>query len=136
VLQLSCRYLRQACVGLLSPKLLRSVSQGGILLAIEPLADPADLCLRVLLQCFNGLGVGNWSLPSTFTTAPSVPAQPDPPQLLESTPVSTAAGVCLWGSIQQALYFTRQQHRLYGCCKGADAGASVCHGGEYRVCQP
>jgi len=37
------------------------------------------------VQSFNALGHGPWSLPSTFTTQPSVPAQPDPPvQVAES----------------------------------------------------
>jgi hypothetical protein len=40
------------------------------------------------LQCFNPLGVGNWSLSSTFTTAPSVPAPPAAPQQVQSAPVS------------------------------------------------
>jgi hypothetical protein len=71
------------------------------------------MCCCLCVQCFNPLGVGNWSLPSTFTTAPSVPSQPEPPQLVQCTavsisaapallPVSQGAGLLCAGWLQQA----------------------------------
>jgi hypothetical protein len=51
----------------------------------------------LVLQSFNVLGCGPWSLPSTFTTQASVPAQPDPPVQVASSKVrSNSSSWCSW----------------------------------------
>jgi hypothetical protein len=70
------------------------------------------MCCCLCVQCFNPLGVGNWSLPSTFTTAPSVPSQPDPPQLVQCTAVSNSAAPALLPVAQGAGFCCAQTFLL------------------------
>lgn len=80
-------------------------------------------CLPSCMQCFNVLGVGNWSLPSTFTTTPSVPSQPEPPQLVQADAVcyisAPAAG---W----QQLYRDQACLRETVKCLVCAPGISIC----------
>lgn len=66
-------------------QLLRHVVDAGLCLCLK-------LCTVLFLQSFNSHGSGPWSLPSTFTTQPSVPGQPDSPVQVSSTEVGGFIG--------------------------------------------
>ena len=44
------------------------------------------------MQATNSLGPSEWSAPSTFTTQAGAPAQPEPPELLDSSPIGLTVG--------------------------------------------